>query len=371
MIAVAYVIPIIACLLLHFEFEYDGSWSAYLWTIIFGEATAGLLHWFFYHQHTSCTEYLGSMVREINHEESWTELVEINETKTDAKGNSYTRTRIEERFHREKFYFYTTIGSKIDTDYSFYSYVRSIWGLPRHSLTWENRNIKGGIRFGSRYQMADFSYEEYENPKNWVPITEKHSYTNKVRASNSIFNFEKIEKKEASEMGLLDYPAIHYYDAACVLSKDILIPPDVDEMFRKFNARYAPEFQMRLYILLFDAARGVSISEKQRTYWQGGNKNEFVVCFGLSSNDEVKWARAFSWADDQTKEVEIAQWLMNLHKLDWNLLHDWLRWNLADWKRKEFKDFDYINITLPLWQIITIIVLSIAENAFAIYLAVS
>ena len=57
-------------------------------------------------------------------------------------------------------------------------------------------------------------------------------------------------------------------------------------------------------------------------------------------------------------------------KLDWSEFHDWLRFHLLDWNRKEFKDFDYINITLPLWQILSIIFLSIAENAFAIYLAI-
>lgn len=371
MIAFAYIIPILACLLLNFEFDYTGPWYTYLWTFVFGEATVGGLHWFFYEQHTSSTEYLGSLVHEINHEEGWTELVEIKETKTDKNGNSYTITRIEERYHKEKYYFYTTRGSKIDTDYRFFSYVRGIWNVPRHSLSWEGRHIKGGVRFGSRYQRSDLEWKELENPEKWVPITEKHSYTNKIRASNSIFKFEKIDKKQASEMGLIDYPSIYSNDAPCVLSNDILVPPTVDDQFRKFNARYAPDYQMRLYVLLFDATKGVGISELQRVYWQGGNKNEFVVCIGLNSSDEVEWARAFSWADEQIKEVETAQWLMQHPDLDWAAFHDWLRFHLMDWKRKEFMDFDYISITLPLWQILAIISLSIAENSFALFLALS
>ncbi|MDE7345989.1 MAG: hypothetical protein K2N48_04510 [Muribaculaceae bacterium] len=371
MIAFVYILPIIACLQLHFEFDYNGPWYTYLWTIVFGEAMVGGLHWYFYDLHTSCTEFLGSMVQEINHEESWTELVEIKYTKNDKSGNSYTVTRIEERYHKEKYYFYTTRGSKLDTDYRFYSYVRGVWNVPRHTLSWDGRHIKGGVRYGSRYQRSDLDWEELENPDKWVPITESHSYTNKIRASNSIFKFEKIDKKQASEMGLLDYPAIYSYDAPCVLSNDILVSPFVDDLFRKFNARYAPEFEMRLYILLFDVNRGVGISEQQRAYWQGGNKNEFIICIGLNSSEEVEWARAFSWADEQFKEVETAQWLMHHPKLDWAAFHDWLSSHLMDWKRKEFKDFDYINLNLSLWQILTIIFLSIVENAFVIYLAVS
>ncbi|MDE6403047.1 MAG: hypothetical protein K2K86_04475, partial [Muribaculaceae bacterium] len=67
--------------------------------------------------------------------------------------------------------------------------------------------------------------------------------------------------------------------------------------------------------------------------------------------------------------VETAQWLMQHPNINWTELYDWLRWNLTDWRRKEFKDFDYINVSLPFWQIITIYVLSVAENALAIHIA--
>lgn len=369
MVAVAYLIPVIACLLLHFEFDYDGKWSAYLWIMVFGEGTAGLLHWLFYDLYTSSTEYLGSIVHNINHEESWVELIEVKETKTDSKGNSYTEIRIKEEYHAEKYYLNTSRGSRIDISSGFYAEIRSLWGLAGHTLHWTGSNIKGGVRYGTRYDMADFSVAEREDPANWVPITESSSYTNKVRSSNSIFKFEKISKEEAAEMGLLDYPAIYSHDAPCVLSNDYIVSEDVNCLFRKFNARYAPEFQMRLYILVFDAGKGISLTEHQRAYWQGGNKNEFVVCIGMKPDGAIAWARAFSWADEQNKEIETAQWLMHHPNLDWNEFHDWLRWHLTDWKRKEFKDFDYISITLPLWQTLCILLGVVLISILALYIA--
>lgn len=370
MTAVAYLIPVAACLLLHLEFGYEGKWTTYLWIMIFGEGTVGILHWLFYEVHTSKTEYLGSLVSDIVHEEEWTELVERTETRKDSRGNTYTVTRIEEKWHPEKYYFHTTRGSEIKTDFQFYAYVRRVWGLGRHELSWTGGHIKGGARFGSMYQMADFDYSERENPGNWVPVTEAGSYTNKVQASNSIFKFEKIEAEDARAMGLYDYPPICQHDAACVLSNEIAVPDGVDDLFRKFNGRYAPQAQMRLYVMLFDSSRGVSVSEMQRAYWQGGNKNEFSICIGMNRDSEVEWARAFSWADEQTKEVETAQWLMQHRNLDWQAFHDWFAYHIVDWNRKEFKDFDYIHITLPMWQILTIIIISIAENALALYMAI-
>lgn len=371
MIVFAYVIPIIACLLLHFEFDYEGKWTTYMWLIIIGEGVVGLLHWFFYRYQTSSSEYLGSLVEDIVYEEGWTELEEVTETRRDSKGDSYTVKRIEEKYHSEKYYFHTTRGSTIKTNYSFYSYVRGLWLVPEHRLTWTGSDIKGGIRYGSKYKRIDLGASEYENPDKWVPVTEKGSYTNKVKASNSIFKFETISSSVAYETGLYDYPPISGHDAKCIISDGIDVPPYVDDLFRKFNARYASEVQMRLYILLFDAAKGISISELQRAYWQGGNKNEFTVCIGLNDQKEVEWARAFSWADEQLLEVDTARWLMDNRNLDWECFYNWLRAHIIVWKRKEFSDFSYIRVTPPLWQILTTIVLSAIVNALLLYIVIN
>lgn len=370
MVAFAYVIPIIACLLLHFEFGFYGKWTAYMWIMLFGEATAGLIHWLFYCIHTSKKEYLGSYVVSIHYEEPWTELKEVTETKTDRNGRSYTVTRIKEEYHKEKYFFINSRGSNIQCDCRFYNYVSGIWRLPPQCVSWSGRNIKGGKRYGTENYFSELDAQEQSTPKYWVPITETSTYTNKVCSSNSIFKFEKIDPKQAAEMGLYDYPAISDFDAPCILSRDIQVGEEVRSLFNKFNAYYAPQWQMRLYILLFDAHKGISISEKQRAYWQGGNKNEFIICLGMTDDNTIGWARAFSWADQQDYEVKISQWLMHNPTLDWQKLYGYLQIALCGWKRKEFKDFDYINITLPLWQIVTILILTAAENAFAIYLAI-
>lgn len=369
MVAFIYAIPLIACLLLRFEFDYDGRWTTYLWVFLFGELTAGLLHGVFYSIHTSSTEYLGSLVKHIMHEEEWIELIKRTETKTDSNGKSYTVTHIEEKRHPEKYYFHTTLNSEIDTDKDFFRYVRNVWGLSGGEVSWTGKNIKGGIRYGTEFYMNELDLDEQKNPERWVPVSESHEYINKIRVSNSIFKFEKIEKKDAQEAGLYDYPQIIRYDAPCILSHKYQVPEEIDDMFRKFNAVYAPKSEMRLYVLLFDADSGIGISELQRAYWQGGNKNEFIVCIGMKPDNEIGWARAFSWADEQTKEVETAQWLMRQKKLDWKEFHDWMREHITNWERKQFKDFDYINVTLPMWQILTMMILSIGENALALYIA--
>lgn len=369
MIAPAYLLPPLACLLLSFGFGFTGNVQPYLLILLFGELTAGGLHWGFLHYRSTATEFLGSLVRSIHREDSWIELVQSTETRTDSSGRSYTVRRTRERRHPEKFYFRTTIGSEFSCRKDFFCRVAAIWApLEPRRIAWSGSHIKGGRRFGLCYTTADFTADD---PQNWVPVTEKHRYTNKIRRSNSIFKYERISATRANENGLCDYPKIVNFDAPCVLSRDIPVTPSVNEMFRKFNGRYACQWQMRLYIILFDASRGIGVSELQRAYWQGGHKNEFVICLGLTPDDRIAWARAFSWADSRQIEVEVAQWLMSQNRLKWNKLYHQLIYTLPAWQRKEFKDFDYINITLSARQIAMILAACLLENCLAVTIALN
>lgn len=366
-----YLLPVVACLLLHFGFDYHGEWYAYLWVMLFGEATAAGAHILFYRHHAYFTEYLGSIVKSIHYEEDWVELVETTETRTDSNGRSYQVKSIKEKYHPEKYYFYTTLDTKFKCDYYFYSYVENIWQLSSHIDSWTGSSIKGGRRYGKSYRFRDFSPAEEQKIENWVPVTETHKYKNKIRCSNSILKYVKIDKSRAAEIGLVDYPKIIDYDAACIISRDRTVPPKIDDYFRRYNARIAPESEMRLYIILFDANRGIGIAEQQRNYWQGGNKNEFVLCIGLDEGNHVEWAHAFSWADIQQKEVETAQWLMEQGSLNWEELFNYLSTQLSDWKRKEFSDFNYINVSLPLWHTLGVYGVSVLENALGLYMCLN
>ncbi len=369
MIFGVYLLPVIACILLHFGFEYRGEWYVYLWLCLFGEATAAGAHYFFYRQHTYVTEYLGSIVKSIHYEEDWVELVETTETRTDGNGHSYQVKKIREKYHPEKYYFFSSLDTKFKCDYLFYSYVKNLWRISGYTDSWSGSSIKGGRRYGKSYRFNDFPPAEEQNIDNWVPVTETHKYKNKIRCSNSILKHERIDEQQAMDMGLVDYPEIIDFDAPCIISRDRTVPEEIDRYFRKFNARIAPKSEMRLYIILFDESRGIGITEHQKNYWQGGNKNEFVLCIGLNYRNNVKWARAFSWADEQQKEVDVAQWVINQGTLNWEKLFNYLSSHLSDWKRKEFSDFNYINVTLPLWHTLGVYGISAAENALAICIA--
>lgn len=369
MLAFAYLIPFFACLILNVGFHYGGPWTAYLWIIVAGEALVACMHRGFSYWRTHSVEYLGSLVKDINYEAPWTEIQHYTVTRRDSRGNTYTTVQTRYVYHPELYYFHTTRGSRIGTDAAFYREVTGRWGVRPRTVSWSGARIKGGVRYGEEAVMPPEAEGLAPDDTRRVSVTEKHRYSNRIKNSNSIFRFLKIDRKKASEMGLYEYPKISRHDAPCILSADLPVDFAVREKFRRFNGYHAPKAQMRLYMLVFRAEQGVGIAEFQRAYWHGGNKNELVVCLGMTPDSKVKWARAFSWADNQQLEVDAADWLMRHPDMDWDAFYEWFAGRFHTWERKRFADFRYISVSLPLWQVLTVYILSVLENVVAIRLA--
>lgn len=352
MIAFAYIIPLLACLLLSYVFKTYDQWEFYALIAGAGYLFAGLTHWLCYRARTKCVEYLGGYIVSIYYEAPWTEIVIVTETYTDKKGNTHTRRRKTYVYHPEKYYFTTNLGTDHSFNRSFFEDVRNLWEVVRHNDVWHGSEISGGARYGCHYDYFDVRGSDENRAQRVWTITEPHKYTNKIRNSNSIFRFERIGKKEAFALDLIDYPRITNFDAPTILSDRYDVPEYVERQFRLFNSVSAPEAEMHLFVLLFDASKqGVNIVEKQRAYWHGGNKNEFVVCLGVEKG-ETKWAKTFSWADEPVLEVKTDDWFLHNPKAD---LADFLEWfysNYSIWQRKHFSDFNYIRVSLTLWQVI-------------------
>ena len=224
------------------------------------------------------------------------------------------------------------------------------------------------MRYGHHFYYAEARESESDPTEKLFTITETHSYTNKIRNSNSIYRFEKITGEEADRLGLIDYPEINNFDAPTVLSRHFNIAPNTERAFRVFNSIFAPKVEMHLFILLFDASTAsVNIVDKQRSFWHGGNKNEFVVCIGLKG-EEVEWARAFSWADEPVLEVKTVDWFRRNPRKELIDFLSWLKENYTVWKRKEFSDFNYIRVSLAMWQVLIVMISAVAGSLLSVYL---
>ena len=353
--------------MLCFVFHAGTDWQPYVIVSGGGWLVTALVQRCCYRSRTQSTEFLGTYISGIFYEEPWTEIYVTEETYTDEDGETRTRKRIDYIHHSEEFYFCTDIGTTHYINEDSFLMIKNRWHTRRYPDVWYGSEIAGGARFGCHYLYEDVEGSDDERVRNLFTITEPHKYTNKIKHSNSIFRFEKIDRNEAESLGLIDYPEITDFDLQAILSNEFNVPHSTERAYRVFNSVTAPRGEMHLFVLLFNAQKtDIGIVEKQRAYWCGGNKNEFSVCLGLD-NGEVKWARAFSWADEPILEAKTADWFRRNPQAELVDYLEWLYRNYKLWERKSFSDFDYIRVSLTTPQLLMVYAAAILASATAMY----
>ena len=359
-----YIIPFLVSVFLLFFFRKKVVWWEYIVMIAVPIVVSLIVRLIMVGYNNTDTEYLGDYITKVRHYDDWDEWVHRTCTRTVKSGK-------------------TTITQTYDCSYRQYHPER--WSYfdqdgEEHWLFYEEEFDEIVRRFGTkmifvdmhrRYYTDDGDAQDYywsgSEETAW-PVTHSHKYTNKLQNSRSIFNFEEIDKEYADSIGLYDYPPIEMYDQNPILSHTIKLPKNQEDALRYTNGFYGKNHQFRVFVLLFEN-KVIEISEKQRSYWKGGNKNELVVCLGVKDN-KVDWCNAFSWCDVPTIDVKTETYFAQNDTLDLKAYSDLLRESLdnGDWVRKNFEDFSYLKPELSLTQQIWILVISILLNVgFAIF----
>ena len=339
MYRIAYIAPVLTCGILLVYFEDYGQW----WAYAVMAAVSCLLLWLAMRRGTRTKEYLSAYALKAVHHESWVERVTYHETYTDSKGKTHTRTRVTYVNHPDIWFLCMNTGTSPHISHSTYDYYRRLWGTPVNHIDPFHANcVSGGG--GQEYEWNGI----YEAA---ATHTYKDLYINYVKYSDSIFNERRPGDEEIKEYGLVEYPDFsgRNLETEAVLISPLLKIDSTDELNEPlwlFNAFHGQSHQIHVFVILFDAAKGVETALKQRALWRGGNKNEFTVCLGLENGKDVKWCKAFSWCDVPSLEAAAESWFIENPVLDLKVYTEWLRQNVSLWKRKEFKDFAYLGTSL-------------------------
>jgi hypothetical protein len=137
---------------------------------------------------------------------------------------------------------------------------------------------------------------------------------------------------------------------------------EVHKRYKYINSMYGARKQFRMYVLVF-RNQPLEISEKQKSYWQGGNKNEFVICLGYNTKTgRIDWCNPFSWCDKPDLEIATKRYFRENPKMNLANYPMWLESHLNLWKRKEFKDFEYIENELTKGQAIALFIIVFILN---------
>lgn len=237
-----------------------------------------------------------------------------------------------------------------------------------------------GKRMNDRFPNRTAELEEMF-PKG-TPTASRHRYTNKLQASYSIYRHEDIDLK--------DFPDLPKYpdkirdelyvdrligkvpkekEANKELSKlNTYLNKRVPDSERPGKTRSYKEVNVIFVNVGKDKSREYGFALQD--YWQGGNKNDFVIAFSMNEKGSVSWAYPFSWSESELLKIETRQYMEDLKKVkDFKpVVKDIGKLVEDKYKRKEFADFNYLQINVSTTANVIIWILSFVTAGVAIYL---
>lgn len=350
------VIPIVCLAIQYFYFYSHIHWAEYLaqlgipLLVIIG---CSLL---FKSMGTWDTEYHGGYVVSGYHEEDWNEYIHQTCTTTDSKGNTTTYDCSYVQYHSEFWGIVDSNGSRRSVSKSHYNELVSRWA--NQKKTGHNRGYtNSGDIFGITFVGGDEKLEPV--------VTEKH-YENRVQASKSVFNFPKVSATEIEDFGLFEYPKVSGIYTPSVLGFKNC------RCFDILNARLGRQKQIRVWVLVYEN-QSLEAFEQQRNYWKGGNKNELILGIGIDSSKKVTWGNVITWCEQDEFNVGAKRAITDMMGSELNLctLEKKVTPLIKDkWVRKEFADFSYLTIDIPMFAVIMSMVLTIAVSTTILIISV-
>lgn len=366
MLIFVFLLPILFAIIILIFFRDKAIWWEYLVLIVPSILITTSIYFGMISYTESDTEYIGEHSVSVKYYEPWNEYVHKTCYRTVHHGKTSTSVPYDcsyVDYHSEKWTQRLSNGKEYEISKAEYVRLCNTWNT---SVTFIDMHRHYHTKDGDCYsKMWDGRRETSKS------VTFVQSYKNKVKASRSIFGFTKIEPEEAKKLGLHDYPKLYDQSNGRFINNDnnqspfIGYTPTKQELqqWEFINGYYGPKKQFRTYLLFF-YNKPRSIVQDQKSYWEGGNKNEMVLCFGLDTiTKQIQWVDAFSWCEKPTFEVEFKYYLQDKDKLDLMQLANWTEYHInKDWKRRHFEDFNYISIELSGTQITWLFIIIVLFN---------
>lgn len=316
---------------------------------------------------TSDEEWLGGYVTEVRYYQAWNEKVSCRHPKMCSRyscsGSGKSRRcgthtyqcgwkhAYDVDYHPEHWTAETTL-KQFDISKSRFNELVRKFGTPQIFVDLHrNYHTIDGDMYTAKWGGEDLKLE---------PVTVSESYENRPKGSRSVFHFQEVDSFDIKTYKPFDYPKIYndFHQIGILGYHD----PVAEQKLQVLNAKLGRPKQVRVFILVFkdipfDAGR------IQERYWEGSNKNEFIITVGIDKNDKVLWSYDFSWTEVEETKVETREFILQQDKLDLSAIVDFTYKEINDkWVRNDFKKFDYLTIEPTMTQVFVIFVLTLLIN---------
>lgn len=302
---------------------------------------------------TNAKEIRSGVIESVKHEEEWEEwhppVTDII-TETDSKGNVVTRT-IEKpgywEHHKATNYIKTTDSG-----------TKSIYKVPDGRIL--NDNFVNTTEELEKYYPIG------------SPTASIHTYKDKVRGSYSLFKSNDIDLKEYPD--LFKYPdkENEYLSVNRLLGEfnnKEEYSRHLDSINSKLNDTNNPNNkdnvksykQVNLIIVNF-GDKGEEYGYALQDYWRNGAKNDIVVTFGTDKKGKPIWSYVFSWSEVELLKTNIRERILEVEDINKEFkdtLEDISDIIESKFERKEFSDFNYIEVKLSVFAKLMLIIVFI------------
>lgn len=343
----ALLLPVILALLAKLLFKSKLMWWEVVGPIVVVAIVIAIMKIGMVKSLTDDVEYRTANVVKAWHYDAWNEYIHKTCSTTYYTGSGKNRkshTRYYDcsyvKYHPERWSAETNADDQsFNIDASYYNNLVKFYGNEEFvEMNRHYHSIDGDAH--ASYWPNDF--------RKIIPIDYEDTYENRAQAAATLFHFNDLDS--VHRKGLYNYPSIKgQKQVAC-----IGCTKENNETLRKINAQYGKDRQIKVFVLIFKNANE-EIAERQRRYWKGGNKNELVICMDSKS----AWAKSFSWCDDKRLEAYSNHLFSNSDLTVRQKLYVLKDMIPANWKRKHFSDFAYIQVPLTDNQLIWIHIISV------------
>lgn len=306
-----------------------------------GLISAAFCHFLFVFILTSDYETWSGEIVKIEHHPAWTEQYTEHHSETDNNGNTRYWTTIEHDHHPEHWLAYRDFGDRgnyKNIDEQKYLEIKQNFG---------NNQKTFGTQIGSHGGICisgdDNIYGVNNETDYKYPVTDKFRFTNKIKASPSLFSYIKVN----TNYNVFDYP-----ENADWMQSDRLLGTAANfidiRSFDLLNSRLGPIKKVNVIMIGF-IKENQDIALYQEAKWLGGKKNDLVICFGGGRPKQpATWVHTFGWTEKDIVKHNINSILLS-NPINDNILPLIEKEIRKNYMIKDFDKFDYISASAPTW----------------------
>lgn len=350
------LIPVFTLLVLFFFFRHKTQWWEFIIPVVVSVIFILVGKYMAIKSLTDDTQYLGGYTTQVRYYEAWNEYIHRTCSRSYKCGKSTCHTYYDcsyVKYHPEYWTAETTLGT--------FTISKKRYNEILHNKFHINQPTFHDMERYYHTQDGDMYYGSWDDrDENLVPVATSETYENKPKASHSVYHFQELDSIDIRTYKPFDYPSIDDNNQQnCLLGIHDRI---AEHKLQVLNARLGKSKHVRVFIVVFKN-QPVEAGHVQERYWEGSNKNEFVITIGINDKNEVIWVYDFSWTEVQEAKVETREFLLAQRDLNLSAVVDFTYKEIEQrWVPRNFHEFDILTIQPSMTAIMWIMCLTILLN---------